>query len=51
LSKFKIFIDKRAKIYENLSKIENDRVLKKHFKYKSCGSVFKNNYSFWGSNW
>jgi|GEM_PF-934369 UDP-N-acetylmuramate dehydrogenase len=42
----KIFIDKRAKIYENLSKIENDRVLKKHFKYKSCGSVFKNNYSF-----
>lgn len=33
-------------IPEVLYSIENDRKLKHHFDYPSCGSVFKNNYTF-----
>ncbi len=45
LENIKNFFDIKE-IPEVLYSIENDRKLKHHFDYPSCGSVFKNNYSF-----
>lgn len=42
--KLKDFLKDREIIYNKMFKIEEDRVKKKHFKYCSAGSVFKNNY-------
>ncbi|MCX8058684.1 MAG: hypothetical protein N3A58_04665 [Spirochaetes bacterium] len=42
----KDFLKERESIYNKMLYIENDRVNKRHFKYFSAGSVFKNNYKF-----
>ncbi len=34
------------KILNEFNKIEDYRIAKKHFSYPSCGSIFKNNYSY-----